>query len=466
MKKLITLFVLLPIFLSNAQNNFNFNIDFSSFKYDSASNYVEFYYSFPQNQLKIINENNQLMVEGLLHLQIKDTDTNKDFLNKTWRIPIALNDTTAGSMQQSLVGAIGFVVPKGKYTCYASGSDKNNSEVKKDYNFPLNVSLFGSTDMTISDIELASSIKQEEVDKTSIFYKNTLEVVPMPSDIFGESSPALYYYSEIYNLDKVENLSHLTYETSLFDSHGRKLYLKHKKLGNALAATADVGVINVSKYPSGKYTLILSLSDSTKNIGITSKKEFFIYNPGIKDTTTFAARTGDVISSQFAFLSSEECDDIFDKAQYISTDKEKDQYEKIHTVDGKREFLFTFWKNKYNATGVGNHYVYTDYIKRVKEANTRFKNIGNKGWRTDMGRVFIKYGEPSTIEKHPNVKNTRPYEVWQYESIEGGVYFIFGDLTGFSNYVLLTSNKRGEYEDPNWQSRIGTVPGSSNILGN
>ena len=51
------------------------------------------------------------------------------------------------------------------------------------------------------------------------------------------------------------------------------------------------------------------------------------------------------------------------------------------------------------------------------------------------------------------------------KSIEGGVYFIFGDLTGFSNYVLLTSNKRGEYEDPNWQSRIGTVPGSSNILG-
>lgn len=127
MKRLITLFVLLPFFLSNAQNNFNFNIDFSSFKYDSVSNYVEFYYSFAQNQLKIVNENNQFTVEGLLHLQVKNTETNQDFVNKTWRIPLTIKDTSAAMMQQSLVGAIGFVVPKGKYTCFASGSDKNNA---------------------------------------------------------------------------------------------------------------------------------------------------------------------------------------------------------------------------------------------------------------------------------------------------------------------------------------------------
>lgn len=466
MKKLITLIVLLPFFLGNAQNNFNFNIDFSGFKYDSTSNYVEFYYSFAQNQLKLVNENNQFLVEGLLHLQVKNTETNQDFLNKTWRIPLVLKDTSAAMMQQSLVGAIGFVVPKGKYTCYASGSDNYNAEMKKDYNFPLNVNMFGNSDVTISDIELASSIKKEGADKTSIFYKNTLEVVPMPSDIFGKSSPALYYYAEIYNLDKAENLDDLNYEASLFDPQGKKIYRKTKKLMNPLAATADVGVINVSQYTSGKYTLILSLSDSTQNIGITSKKQFFIYNPDVKDTTTFAAKTGDLLSSQFAFLSSEECDNIMDKAQYISTDKQRDQYKKIHTVEGKRDYIFKFWKDKSNAAGIGEHYVYADYMKRCREADVRFKNIGRKGWETDMGRIFIKYGEPTEIEKHPNEKNTRPYQVWHYEAIEGGVYFIFGDLTGFSNYVLLTSTKRGEYEDPNWQSRLGTVPGDSNILGN
>ena len=38
--------------------------------------------------------------------------------------------------------------------------------------------------------------------------------------------------------------------------------------------------------------------------------------------------------------------------------------------------------------------------------------------------------------------------------IEGGVYFVFADLTGFSDYTLLHSTKRGELRDDNWQRRI------------
>ena len=459
MKKLITLIVLLPFFLSNAQNNFNFNIDFSCFKYDSTSNYVEFYYSFPQSQLKPVTKEGQLEFEGLLHLQVKNNATGQDFINKSWRIPNVIKDTSSAERQQSLIGVIGFVIPKGEYTCYASGSDNNNPVLKRDYNFPMNISLFGNSAMTLSDIELASSIKQEGIDKTSIFYKNSFEVIPMPSDIFGQSSPVLFYYSEIYNLDRVPNLAPVQYETSLYDQHGRKLYQKLKKLKKPLVATVDVGVINVSRYPSGKYTLVLTLADSTRNIGLTSKKDFFIYNPTIKDTTTFAVRNSGVLNSEFAFLSEEECDNIFEKAQYISTENERNQYERLHNLEGKRQFLFNFWNEKNDAVGVGQHYEYTKYMQRVKEANVRFKNMAKKGWETDMGRVFIKYGEPSEIDKHPNENNARPYEIWKYEGIEGGVEFDFGDLTGFSNYTLVSSTKRGEYYDANWQQRISTVPG-------
>ncbi|MCH8326130.1 MAG: hypothetical protein IIB83_06180, partial [Bacteroidetes bacterium] len=53
MKKIFYIFILLflPIFVVLPQSQFNFNVDFASFKYDSLSNYVEFYYSFPGNQL-------------------------------------------------------------------------------------------------------------------------------------------------------------------------------------------------------------------------------------------------------------------------------------------------------------------------------------------------------------------------------------------------------------------------------
>jgi hypothetical protein len=50
----------------------------------------------------------------------------------------------------------------------------------------------------------------------------------------------------------------------------------------------------------------------------------------------------------------------------------------------------------------------------------------------------------------------KPYEIWFYNEIEGGVQFIFGDISGFGNYELLHSTKRGEVNDPDWERRLRT----------
>lgn len=456
MKKLIFFLVFLPFVFVNAQSDFNFNIDFASFKYDSASNYVEFYYSFPSKQLKLVNENNKLQIEGLFHLQIKDDKTGVDLVNKEWRIPSQVQDSSYITESSNLIGEIGFVIPGGNYTCSVEGSDHNNDSKKRSYSFPIKENTFGNNVMNVSGIQLASNIKQEDADKNSIFYKNTLEVIPLPSAIYGGSSPVLYYYGEIYNLDKAPDLSKIRFEVSVFDPQGRKVYSRSKKIIKPIPATVEVGVVNVSRYISGKYSLVLSLSDSLINKSFISRKDFFVYNPSIKDTTTtFANSNTNVLSSQFAFLSSEECDDLFAKSGYIATDNEKKQYDKINTVEGKREFLYKFWhERESDQAPVEEKQSYTDYMNRVNIATKRFKNISRTGWKTDMGRVFIKYGEPSEIKRYPNEGDKRPYEIWLYNNIEGGVTFIFGDLTGFSNYVLLNSTKRGEVQDPNWESRI------------
>ena len=58
------------------------------------------------------------------------------------------------------------------------------------------------------------------------------------------------------------------------------------------------------------------------------------------------------------------------------------------------------------------------------------------------------------LETDVFICETKPYEIWRYESIEGGVIFIFGDITGFSDYQLLHSTKRGELRDEYWVRRI------------
>ncbi|HKI78935.1 MAG TPA: GWxTD domain-containing protein [Ignavibacteriaceae bacterium] len=456
MKKLIFIFVIIPFLLITAQSKFNFNVDYSRYKYNDSSSYVEFYYSFPQSQLAFVKKDNVFQVDGILHIEIKNKGTKEDFINKSWKIPNQFKDTSDVNMQKDLIGVVGFVIPSGNYSCKFVGSDLNNEKTKKEIAFPLVVKPFTRDSIVLSDVELASSIKKSD-DNKSIFYKNTLEVLPHPINIFGESDPVIFYYQEIYNADKIDENAPLKIQTVILNSQGKPVFSRVKNLPGNQTAMVDVGTINVTKFSSGKYIFHLVLLNEANSLaGI--QKEFFIFNPQVKDTIVASQGSGDVLSSQFAFISNEECDEYFKKSSYIASKDERDQFERIHTLDGKREYLYRFWNKIENDTTENDiHYNFTDYMNRVKIANEKYKNIGMAGWKTDRGRVYIQYGEPSEIDRHPSESNSRPYEIWKYNEIESGVEFVFGDITGFSNYILLSSTKRGELNDPNWKERITTM---------
>jgi len=116
--------------------------------------------------------------------------------------------------------------------------------------------------------------------------------------------------------------------------------------------------------------------------------------------------------------------------------------------------MFTFWKARDENQSDDKNQYYQDYLSRIAEANAKYSAAKKDGWKTDRGRVFLIYGKPSEIERYPNQIETKPYEIWKYESLDGGVVFVFGDITGYNDYQLLTSTKRGEMRDDNWQRRI------------
>ena len=163
-----------------------------------------------------------------------------------------------------------------------------------------------------------------------------------------------------------------------------------------------------------------------------------------------------VFASEFGIMSDEELDDLFNKSKYIASASENEQYDKINSVEGKREFLYNFWKDRDSDPSTRENEYYKLYLAKVALSNQRFGSLSRVGWKSDRGRVFILYGEPSEIERYPNQVDTKPYEIWNYNELEGGVIFVFGDLTGFSDYTLLHSTLRGELRDDNWQRRITT----------
>jgi GWxTD domain-containing protein len=129
-------------------------------------------------------------------------------------------------------------------------------------------------------------------------------------------------------------------------------------------------------------------------------------------------------------------DELIDELQYIATAKEMDYMRDGKTLTEKQKRFLDFWKTKNPNPLSQRNQIMDEYYKRLIYANKHFSTSFTKGWKTDMGMVYIIFGEPSEIERHPLEMNTKPYEVWSYYQLNRE--FVFVDYSGFGDYRLIT----------------------------
>ena len=459
MKVFVILLILIsfPLFPQTKEKQFSFEFDYAQFGYDSTSNYVELYYSFGQQSLLRDIKDSVIDLEGILHVEIVDSTTGNRLVDRDWKITYPVNDTTAGA-NKNLVGVINFLLPVGVYDCKVIGEDSLNSSFSKSAEEFLTVKPFIKKNISMSDLQFASNILQDSPNKKSIFYKNSYEVIPLPGSVFGEYQPVLFYYLELYNLKSVDSGTPLKLNTLVYSSKGKLVYNKTRTMTNTVDSRVEVGTVVVNKLPTDSYTLIIQLIDSMANYGVSSSKRFFVYNPSVQNTDSLIDKpASNILATQFGVMSEEELDDLFDECKYIATSVEIKQYEALNSLEGKRKFTSQFWSKRDPDPSTARNEFYVKYLNRIQQCNNMFSTLGKKGWETDRGRVYLKYGEPSEIERFPNQIDTKPYEIWHYNDIQGGVIFVFADLTNFSDYQLIHSTARGELRDDNWQNRINSL---------
>ena len=106
----------------------------------------------------------------------------------------------------------------------------------------------------------------------------------------------------------------------------------------------------------------------------------------------------------------------------------------------KRQFLYSFW---YNRQPNNPELAWQKYKAEVAKTDQLFATKVRRGYQTDMGRIFLKYGPPNTITDRPNEPSAYPYQIWHYYKIGkfNNKRFIFykPDL-GSDEYVTLHSN--------------------------
>jgi GWxTD domain-containing protein len=322
--------------------------------------------------------------------------------------------------------------------------DSTDSAVINSVTLPIEIEGY-SGEPAISDLELCSSIRAS-TDSNDPFFKNSHEVVPNPALVFGSPNPVVYAYSELYGIDTTKEY---VLEHEIVDNDGvvQKKATRNRRFGSV--NTLAIGTLNAFSLKSGGYWLRFTLRESHGGSVTEVKKRFFVNNPNLSTTATWDT----ALASVFRALADAEVDKELLQVRYLLTEPERQFLVQLTASEAKRKFLQDYWLSAEAGSASEPPRLRSEFLRRVSLANERYTRLGKEGWRTDRGRVLIVYGEPDQIDRHPSETEGKPYESWRYYQIEGGVDFVFLDRTGFGNYELVHSTKRGELRDDDWGSR-------------
>ncbi|MCC6349917.1 MAG: GWxTD domain-containing protein [Candidatus Eisenbacteria bacterium] len=124
---------------------------------------------------------------------------------------------------------------------------------------------------------------------------------------------------------------------------------------------------------------------------------------------------------------------MLEALSYIAQPKEIDAMRNL-PEDQQAEAWERFWarRDPTPETPVNENLI--EFYRRLRHANRQFQGIG-PGWRSDMGRIYIRYGPPDQVESQPGSATSPTIEIWYYH--QPYHRFVFADREGFGRYTLL-----------------------------
>lgn len=314
---------------------------------------------------------------------------------------------------ESVSGHIGKVLQKSFYLSpgvYKTEVQVKDAETKKSrrVNRTVIVRKFDPGALRISDLLLVNRL--ERAPERAV-------VVPNVSGNIGTKRDSFYVFFEAYRNGVTDSAKFLlTVHTVKGEIVERDSLLR--SLGNG--GNACFIKVDCSKLSAGGYIAEVqgwSVDTSSRSVirpgTAIASHTFMIRWKGLPPTVT-------------------DLDQAIDELQYIA-DKDVIQAMKQETVEKRRQMFLDFWKKRDPTPTTETNELMEEYYQRVDYANKTFGHYTD-GWKTDRGMVYIIFGVPSNVERHPFDMDSKPYEVWTYYELNR--QFVFVDATGFGDYRL------------------------------
>lgn len=367
-----------------------------------------------------------------------------------------LNSPLVG-IPQALLDVKRLSVQPGEYQLEITFQDIYDPENNRVFKSPVSVDL--GAGIFLSDLLLLRSYKPDKSDNP--FVKNGFFLEPLPFTYYDRTSTTLAFYAEIYNANKS-----LTEESFLVR------YFIEQELGNGATNLISIGSqqkktapinallvpMDISKMKSGNYSLTVELRNGLNEMLAKRKVYFQRSNPFLEIQETEITEA--VMEKQFVSELNEE--NLRYSLRAIAALLEGDDTEALKSVlkgtdlKSMRYFLFRhFVKIDPNNP----EQAYLAFMQVAGAADKQFNSGFRRGFETDRGRTYIRYGRPADLIRVEDDPSAPPYEIWVYYDFprtkQKNVKFLFYNpsLAG-EDFILLHSNARGEINNPRWEREL------------
>lgn len=395
---------------------------------------VELYYSVSFDQLTFSAQDNQLLASFSVSLAIKDQSNNDVLTREIAKKARAASEEESRDPSKGIIDQIKFSLPTGSYSFQFSLSDiyGNRSSTASGV-FELEAS---DSSLTTSPLELATLIS--ETRPQDPFSKGTKSVLPNPSRRYTQGKSILYLYFEIYNMKTApvgqDNQYALQYVVT--DRFGDSLLVTPlRRFDKPGSSAAKMEAIDIRGLDAGQYLLAVLVKDPATGQSTASQSLFYI-RPPATDASTLPMTQEDIKRYR-------------DQIKYIATREELALYDNLVPED-KGRFLVNFWKSRDTSPETEENEYMMDYFSRFNYAAKNFRGKEG-GENSDMGRVFIIYGQPDDIERYDMHFETKAYQIWHYFTAGGRHSFVFVDYNNEGIYTLVHSSVEEEIKNANWR---------------
>ncbi|MBK9290729.1 MAG: GWxTD domain-containing protein [Bacteroidetes bacterium] len=431
-------------------------LSYATFNVPDSDPYVEVYLAVAGSSVVFVPvDDNQFQASVDITLSFSRNDSIRSFAKYTLRSP------KIPDLSRSAIGIIDqqrFFLPQGTYTMNVELSDPNNAVVPPFSTSEVINLEFDKEKVQFSAIQLLERF--EPAATQNELTKNGYDLIPMVYAFYPASSNRLNFYSEIYHSDKVWGSDGKFLVSGYIESSenlSRMNDFVFRKRMDARPVNIVLHSMDISQLPSGNYNLVLEVRDQQNKL-ITNNKVFFQRsNPGVE--FRMADLSSVVVGNTFAsrITHADTLRDFLRCIAPIASEAERDyayNLAKTNDLATMQRFFYNFWqKRNYDDPATE----WEKYYLEVRKVNAAYATPVKKGYNTDRGRVYLKYGPPDQVVESYSEPGAYPYEIWHYYTLgrQRNKRFVFATKDMVTNdFVLIHSDAIGELSNYRWQLDI------------